>query len=158
MSRSEHVCDVLITLKSTSVYVFSHLFCLVGKASKRKCEFKSREKERITERERQNSVQEEEKLREEKLGGTRELEGNQLNFLRLKFKVTRYCLPDLSDLSILSDLLLQLSVIRRVTKLRGICLEFIFVSQPMCLTWRFRICQVVMAMRIKFKFCFLFWV
>ncbi|KAL7242491.1 hypothetical protein ACSBR1_014963 [Camellia fascicularis] len=135
MSRSEHVCDVLITLKSTSVYVFSHLFCLVGKASKRKCEFKSREKERITERERQNSVQEEEKLREEKLGGTRELEGNQLNFLRLKFKV-----------------------IRRVTKLRGICLEFIFVSQPMCLTWRFRICQVVMAMRIKFKFCFLFWV
>ncbi|CAL5373656.1 unnamed protein product [Camellia sinensis] len=69
------------------------------------------------------SAQEEGKLREEKLGGTRVLEGNQLNFLRLKFKV-----------------------IRRVTRLRGICLESVFVNQPMCLSWRFWICEVIMAM------------
>ncbi|GMQ05541.1 hypothetical protein CsSME_00050529 [Camellia sinensis var. sinensis] len=27
-------------------------------------------------------------------------------------------------------------VIRHVTRLRGICLESVFVSQPMCLPWR----------------------
>ncbi|GMP26784.1 hypothetical protein CsSME_00003077 [Camellia sinensis var. sinensis] len=111
-------------------------------------------------------------------------------------EVTRHCLPDLSDMSSLSDLLLQLSVsnnlhhvisvgcypvsevpswnliclhsvsrtggpvmgaqhvysllpgsggsfmelvIRNVTRLRGICLESVFASQPMCLPWRFRI-------------------
>ncbi|CAL5369442.1 unnamed protein product [Camellia sinensis] len=33
-------------------------------------------------------------------------------------------------------------VIRRMIRLRGVCLEFVFVSQPMCLSWRFRICQM----------------
>ncbi|CAL5404543.1 unnamed protein product [Camellia sinensis] len=72
--------------------------------------------------------------------------GESIKMLKLKFKVMCLCLPDLYDVSSLSDLLLQLSVIRRVTRLRGICLESVFVSQPMCLPWRFRICQVTIAM------------
>ncbi|KAL7218541.1 hypothetical protein ACSBR2_011746 [Camellia fascicularis] len=55
----------------------------------------------------------------------------------------RYCLLDLSALS---DLLTESSVIRCVIKLRGVCLESVFISQLMCLLWRFRICQMVLAM------------
>ncbi|CAL5326354.1 unnamed protein product [Camellia sinensis] len=40
-------------------------------------------------------------------------------------------MPDLSDMSSLSDLLLQPSVIRRVTRLRGICLESV-LSANLC--------------------------
>ncbi|KAI7993910.1 hypothetical protein LOK49_LG11G01409 [Camellia lanceoleosa] len=46
-------------------------------------------------------------------------------------KVTRHCLPDLSDMPSLSDLLLQPSVIRRMTRLRGICLESV-LSANLC--------------------------
>ncbi|CAL5424383.1 unnamed protein product [Camellia sinensis] len=45
-------------------------------------------------------------------------------------EVMRHCLPDLSDMSSLSDLLLQSSVIRRVTRLRGICLESVLSANP----------------------------
>ncbi|CAL5339306.1 unnamed protein product [Camellia sinensis] len=76
-------------------------------------------------------------------------QGIKKKFSHGRLKVTRHCLPDLSDMSSPSDLLLRLSVIRRVTRLRGICLESVFVNQPMCLPWRFRICQVIMVMRFK---------
>ncbi|GMQ05117.1 hypothetical protein CsSME_00050270 [Camellia sinensis var. sinensis] len=112
------------------------------------------------------------------------LDGKRLEKLSLIKGVTRHCLPDLSDMSSPSALLLRLpvsnniyhvicvgcypisevpswnliclhsvtrtrgsimglsvfilyylnpEVIRRVTKLRGICLESVFISQPMCL-------------------------
>ncbi|CAL5349255.1 unnamed protein product [Camellia sinensis] len=32
----------------------------------------------------------------------------------------------------------HLKVIRRMTKFRGVCLESVLDSQPMCLPWRFR--------------------
>ncbi|KAI8012741.1 hypothetical protein LOK49_LG06G02899 [Camellia lanceoleosa] len=48
-----------------------------------------------------------------------------------RLRVTRHCLPDFPDMSSPSDLLLQLSVIRRVTRLRGICLESV-LSANLC--------------------------
>ncbi|KAL7177430.1 hypothetical protein ACSBR2_030735 [Camellia fascicularis] len=48
-----------------------------------------------------------------------------------RLKVTRHCLPDFPDISSLSDLLLQPTVIRRVTRLRGICLESV-LSANLC--------------------------
>ncbi|KAI7987207.1 hypothetical protein LOK49_LG13G02829 [Camellia lanceoleosa] len=50
---------------------------------------------------------------------------------KIHLKVTRHCLPDLSDISSLFDLPLQPSVIRRVTRLRGICLESV-LSANLC--------------------------
>ncbi|CAL5360304.1 unnamed protein product [Camellia sinensis] len=54
-----------------------------------------------------------------------------MRFNHGRLEVTRHCLPDLSDMSSLSDLLLQPSVIRRVTRLRGICLKSV-LSANLC--------------------------
>ncbi|XP_028123394.1 uncharacterized protein LOC114320524 [Camellia sinensis] len=67
-------------------------------------------------------------------GSLVEYQDSSLKLWKIHLQVTRYCLPDCD----LSDLLLQLSVIRRMTKLGGVCLESVLDSQPMCLPWRFR--------------------
>ncbi|KAL7198443.1 hypothetical protein ACSBR2_020854 [Camellia fascicularis] len=47
-------------------------------------------------------------------------QGIKKKFSYGRLKVTRHCLPDLSDISSPSDLLLRLSVIRCATRPRGI--------------------------------------
>ncbi|CAL5417232.1 unnamed protein product [Camellia sinensis] len=74
-----------------------------------------------------------------------------------RLKVTRHCLPDLSDMSSLSDLLLQPSVIRRMTRLRGICLESVLSANLYATRGGSGYVKCLTLCDLKFKFCFRVW-